>query len=259
MWYTPAEVEETKMSDKESAQKVIEAYHKRQQMSKKAPIILIIAAILLIVGAAVIAFWVLGAKRPIFPLLSTETSTPTNTATSTATATLTSTPTDTPTEPPPTNTPTATLTATPSGPSIYVVQEGDTLGGIADKFGLDLALLLAMNPGIDPNLIKVGDQIIIPAPNTELPTATPVSADLPRGTIIEYRLAKGDTLAALAQTFNSTLEAILSANPTIENANDVREGDIIKIPVNIATPVPTATQGTILPTIASPATATPSP
>lgn len=247
------------MSDKESAQKVIEAYHKRQQMSKKAPIILIIAAILLIVGAAVTIFWVLGAKRPIIPLLSSETPTPTNTATATATATLTSTPTDTPTEPPPTNTPTATLIATPSGPSIYIVQEDDTLGGIADKFGLDLALLLAMNPGIDPNLIKVGDQIIIPAPNTELPTATPVPSDLPRGTLIEYRLAKGDTLEALAQTFNSTLEAILNANPTIENANDVREGDVIKIPVNIATPVPTATQGTILPTIASPATATPAP
>ena len=247
------------MSDKESAQKVIEAYHKRQQMSKKAPIILIIAAILLIVGAVVTIFWVLGAKRPNIPLLSSETPTPTNTATATATVTLTSTPTDTPTEPPPTNTPTATLIATPSGPSIYIVQEDDTLVGIAEKFGIDLALLLAMNPGIDPNLIKVGDQIIIPAPNTELPTATPIPSDLPRGTIIEYRLAKGDTLAALAQTFNSTLEAILKANPTIENANDVREGDVIKIPVNIATPVPTATQGTILPTIASPATATPTP
>jgi len=66
----------------------------------------------------------------------------------------------------PTGTPLPTVTATASGPSVYVVQEGDTLQGIAQKFNIDLAILLALNPGIESKPLKVGDQIIIPVPNT---------------------------------------------------------------------------------------------
>jgi hypothetical protein len=51
----------------------------------------------------------------------------------------------------------------------------------------------------------------------------------------------------------------MKANPEIENANDIRVAQIIKVPVNIATPIPTATQGTVFPTIAAPATSTPTP
>jgi len=249
------------MSDKESAQQVIEAYRKRQQMSQRAPVILILAAVLLVIGAAAIIFWLVGGPKISLAFLSTATPTPTVTFTVTpsATATKVFTPTSTSTTAPPTETPTATLTPTPSGPSWYVVQENDTLGSIAVKFGTDLATLIALNPNINPNMIKVGDKIVIPAPNTQLPTATPLPSDIAPGTIIEYRLVAGDTLAALAVKFNTTVDAILKKNPTILNANDVKEGDIIKIPVNIVTPVPTATVGTVLPTVAIPPTKTPTP
>lgn len=130
------------------------------------------------------------------------------------------------------------------------------MSGIAVKFNIDLIVLLKMNPGIDPNTIKVGDKIIIPAPNTTLDTPTPIPPDW-RGTI-EYRIATGDTLAAIAIQFNSTVQKIMELN-TIENANDIQAGQVIKIPVNIATPVPTATEGTTYPTLPLPATSTASP
>jgi len=249
------------MSDKESARDVIDAYHKRQKMSQKAPVILIIAAVLLIVGAAIVIFALLNPTNPFASIMATDTSTPTATSTSTQTPTATNTPTDTPTAAPPTDTPTPTATETPSGPSIYVVQENDNLGSIATKFNTDLATLLALNPQIDPLtlVIRVGDQVLIPAPDTVLPTATPVPADLPRGTIIEYRIVSGDSLEGLALRFNSTVVLILAQNLTIENANDIQVGQIIKIPVNVATPVPTATVGTVFPTIAVPSTGTPTP
>jgi LysM repeat protein len=66
-------------------------------------------------------------------------------------------------------------------------------------------------------------------------------------------------LEALALRFNSTVVLILQQNPTIKNANDIQVGQIIKIPVNVATPVPTATVGTVFPTVAIPPTATPTP
>jgi LysM repeat protein len=246
------------MSDKESAKSVIDAYRRRQEMSQRAPIFLTIAAVLLIVGAAVVIFWVLGARNPAFSLLASATPTSTETALPTSTATASPTPTETATLAPPTETPTATATETPSGPSIYIIQEGDILATIAEKFNTDLFTLLALNPQIDPItlIIRVGDQIIIPAPNTELPTSTPLPADIPRGTLIDYAIVSGDTLEGIALRFNSTVEEIIAKNPEIANANDIRVGQIIKVPVNIATPVPTATQGTPLPTVAVPATAT---
>jgi LysM repeat protein len=117
-------------------------------------------------------------------------------------------------------------------------------------------LLLNMNPGIDPDTIKVGDKIIIPAPNTLMDTPTPIPSDF-RGTI-NYTIASGDTLAAIAIRYNSTVEKIMELNK-ITNANDIRAGDVIKVPVNIATPVPTATQGTVYPTVPVIATSTETP
>jgi LysM repeat protein len=72
----------------------------------------------------------------------------------------------------------------------------------------------------------------------------------------------GDTVGALAIRFRSTEDAIVKENK-LANANDIYAGLILKIPVNIATPVPTATVGTVFPTINIPtntpsaATATP--
>lgn len=249
------------MSDKESAQSVIEAHRKRQERSQKAPLFLGVAAILLVIIAAVVIFMWLSPDKPVLAILSTETSTPTVTPTDTPTSTATATATDTPTEAPPTETPTPTATETPSGPSIYIVQEGDVLAIIAERFGVDLATLLALNPQIDPKtlIIRIGDEILIPAPDTQLPTATPIPSDLPRGTIIEYAIVAGDNLAGIAMKFNSSVDDILKANPEIENANDIQAGQIIKIPVNMVTPVPTATVGTVLPTAIVPPTQTPQP
>ena len=258
----PASNEDKLMRDKESAQSVIEAYRRRQQRSQRTgPIILIIAAVLLIVGAAALIFWLLAPDQPIFSFLASDTPTPTVTATATATSTATSTPTETPTPAPPTETPTPTMTETPSGPSLYVVQEGDTLSSIAEKFNTTLEVLLALNPNIDPDtlVIRVGDQIVIPAPDTQLPTPTQLPSDIRPGTVIDYRVVAGDTLEAIASNFNSTVDAILNENKDIiSNANDIQVGQVLKIPVNIVTPIPSATVGTVLPTVSLP-TNTPGP
>lgn len=250
------------MSDPESPKSVLEAAHRRRELSKRMPMVLMtIAAVLLILGAAAIIFSMLSGGGSILGFLSTETPTPTATFTATATFTPTHTPTETPTPLPPTETPTATATETPSGPSIYVVQEGDYLSTIAAKFNITLELLLALNPQIDPTTmaIRVGDQIIIPAPDTVLPSPTPIGTDVAPGTLIEYKVVTGDTLGDIALRFNSTVEDILKQNPEIENANDIVPGQILKIRVNIATPVPTATVGTVLPTVVIVSTATPTP
>jgi len=253
------------MSDKESPQKVIEAHRKRQQMRQNTPMAVMIgAAILLILGAVAVIFWLLGDNSPF------KSATPTPTITSTPTQTLTATPlppTVTPTITPtslPTETATPTVTPTPSGPFEYTIQEGDILSDIVTRFGTDLATLLALNPSIDPTTltIYVGQKILVPPPNMALPTATEVPLTVPYGTLIPYTVVSGDTLGAIAIRFRSTVDAIVKENK-LANANDIYAGLIIKIPVNIATPIPTATVGTVYPTAnyptftPIPATATP--
>ena len=173
------------MSEKESAKNVIDLYRKRQKAAKKAPLVLIGAAVLLVVGAAFLIFWVINPETlSSISLFSTATYTPTETGTPTATGTNTPLPSATSTA---TQTPTETLTPTASGPFAYTVVEGDTLSGIAEKFNVDLLLLIAIN-NLDSNspIIRVGDQLTIPGPDSELPTLTPLPTGMRKGTPIEY-------------------------------------------------------------------------
>ncbi len=236
------------MSNKENPQHVIEAYRKQQQRAQRAPMVIGIAAILLIAGAALIIFWLLGPNKPQISLFATETPTPTMTDTPTATATQTQTATVTPTG---TTVPTETLTPTISGPFSYQVQEGDTLYEIAQRFNVDLLLLITMNnlDPANPNIF-VGDTLTIPGPDTKLPTSTPIPANLPRGTKVNYTVQSGDTLAIIAGLFNSTVDDIKTEN-NIENENEIFVGQVLVVRANLVTPIPTSTT--------APDTATPGP
>lgn len=224
------------MSEKESAKNVIDSYRKRQQAAKKAPLILIASVLLLVVGAALLIFWLINPKKLSFSLFPTPTNTPTKTGTPTATATKTATPTDTPTI---TLTATGTVTPTHSGPFTYTVVEGDTLFGIAEKFKVDWMLLAAINNLDTSNpIIRVGDQITIPGPNTSLPTLTPLPTNMRKGTKIEYIVMSGDTLASIADKFNSTVADIVDINK-LTDQNNIFAGQKLTIRVNLVTPVPT--------------------
>ncbi len=252
------------MSDQDSnVQHVIDSYRKRQKSARRAPIFVVLAVAFLIVGIGFLIFWLVGyLNNPggSLPFLATDTLTPTTTFTATATATETPTPTETPTLAP---TETPTLTPTVAGPFIYQVVEGDTCYTIAYKYNVDLLLLITANNLTPECIISPGKQLIIPGPETVLPTSTLVVDDLPRGTKIEYTVVVGDSLGALALRFNTEVEAILEENPDIENENDILVGMTIIIPVNLvptstpAPPTPTPAPGTPTQIIGTPVNITP--
>jgi LysM domain len=65
-----------------------------------------------------------------------------------------------------TDSPTPEIPAEPT-PTVYVVKAGDSLGKIANKFGLTIDQVMAANPEIkNPNKISVGQEIVIPVPET---------------------------------------------------------------------------------------------
>lgn len=68
---------------------------------------------------------------------------------------------------PTTPTPTPTPTRVPGQPLTYVVQAGDLLGTIAQQFGVSVDAIVEANNLDDPNLLFVGQELIIPPPEGE--------------------------------------------------------------------------------------------
>ena len=119
---------------------------------------------------------------------------------------------------------------------------------------MNLLVLIAINNLDATNpIIHPGDTITVPGPDTQLPTGTPLPANIGRGTRIEYTVEVGDTLAIIADKFNSTVDDIVTEN-NLEDPNAIQVGQKLIIPVNLVTPVPTAT---ITPTITPLVTSTP--
>ncbi|MBN2678411.1 MAG: LysM peptidoglycan-binding domain-containing protein [Anaerolineaceae bacterium] len=220
------------MQRKKTAQSVIASYRKRQQWG---PFLIGgLAVLLVVIGLFILIIWLTGDGKPAIRLFKTKTPTPTMTSTITPTQpTYTPSMTFTVTE-----TPLPSITPTASAPFEYVVQENDSCYAIAEKFGIDIVVLLAINNMNFDCMINPGQTIIVPDPNTQLPTATPIPSDLPSGTRITYTVVTGDYLGLIAAKFRSTEEAIIKANKLV-SPYMLYPGQLLIIPVNIATMTPT--------------------
>ncbi|MBK8906241.1 MAG: LysM peptidoglycan-binding domain-containing protein [Anaerolineaceae bacterium] len=77
------------------------------------------------------------------------------------------------TTPTPLPTPTATPTATPI---VYQIASGDTLLGIAIQRGTTVEEIVALNPGIVPENLQIGQPVVLPPPATVNPLLAPGTA-----------------------------------------------------------------------------------
>lgn len=126
----------------------------------------------------------------------------------TETATVTPESTASPT-PSPTPTPEATPTPTPA-PQTYTVQAGDTLLGIAERFGITVEDLQARNELADPNNIFVGQKLELPQPGERVQPETPAAGGGDAEDV--YVVQAGDTLYAISQDLSVAVEDLAELN-----------------------------------------------
>lgn len=117
----------------------------------------------------------------------------------------------------------------PQGSFSYSIKSGDTLYLLARRYNTTVEAIMAINPGINPNNLQIGQVICIPGGSTP----TPPGPSCPG---FYHTIRSGDTLWKLSQQYGVSVEAILRANPGI-NPNNLQVGQRICIPTG-TTPTP---------------------
>jgi LysM repeat protein len=124
-----------------------------------------------------------------------------------------------------------TILGTDGGYFVYIVARGDTLKGLATRFGVTVDSLLAWNKEItNANVIYEGQRLtVFVAPSTPPPSNPPPASGQ------TYYVKKGDTLRIIAAKFNTTVDAILKVNTNITNPNVIYVGQAINLPAGLST------------------------
>jgi LysM repeat protein len=116
---------------------------------------------------------------------------------------------------------------------------GDTLTGIAARYGVTVEAIMQANALTNPNLIRLGQRLWIPlaeAPVTPTPTVVPTL-----GTTFEYIVQQGDSLTIIATRFGTTWQVLAQING-LNLSSLLYPGQKLLVPGTITpTPVPTAT------------------
>ena len=131
-----------------------------------------------------------------------------------------------------------------AGVTEHTIVKGELLATIAKKYGVGWKAIEAANPGINPNRLKIGDKIKIPAPKSgAAPAAVPAAAAVVGdGAVKTYKVKSGDNLMKIAKSHGVGVKALRAANGL--KTDQIKVGQTLKIPAKA--PAPTAASETII-------------
>jgi spore germination protein len=93
---------------------------------------------------------------------------------------------------------------------IHVIQSGENLWLLSQRYGVSINQIVTANGLADPNSLAIGQALVIPQPS-------------------EYVVKQGDNLWRIAQRFGTTVQAIMQVNH-ITNPNQIHVGQVLRIP-----------------------------
>ncbi|MEN9219935.1 MAG: LysM peptidoglycan-binding domain-containing protein [Thermostichales cyanobacterium GMQP_bins_62] len=117
--------------------------------------------------------------------------------------------------------------ATAPRPQSHTVAAGETLGSIAERYGLSLGQVQQWNPGVNSQRLQVGQQIALVPPR--VPATPPQTATT-------HTIRAGETLGSIASRYGISLQDLQAANPQV-NSQRLRVGQRLTIPGSLRTPV----------------------
>lgn len=93
----------------------------------------------------------------------------------------------------------------------YTVRSGDTISGIASRFGLKMDTVISFNRIEDVRRLRIGDRYQIPNRDGLL-----------------YTVKRGDTLSSIATQHGTTFNAIMDANDLVSRT--IQDGQVLFVP-----------------------------
>ncbi len=130
----------------------------------------------------------------------------------------------------------------------HIVEQGETLYGLAKRYGVTVDDLIAANPEAEKGL-KIGQKVVIPTPSVTTVdanqqvrnafgnnTSTISQVAVPTGSEPVYHtLQNGESIYSIAKQYNVTIEGIITANPGLK-PDEYTTGARVKVVPNSALP-----------------------
>lgn len=145
----------------------------------------------------------------------------------------------------------------------HTVRAGENLYLIAARYNVTVRAIMRANNLRNPNVIYVGQRLVIPTAATATPAAnagaSPAAGATPTPVLEEqvHVVARGETLFAIALRYGVSVGELMRAN-NLRNANLIRPGQRLVIPgVPAASALPPETPAALTPRATEAATATP--
>lgn len=119
-----------------------------------------------------------------------------------------------------------TYSSNRSNTKVHIVEKGQTLYSLANRYGLTVRQLKQKN-GLNSNLIKVGQKLLVSNSNTTTDNNTDTS------TISSWRVVNGDTLFSISLNTGTSVEELKRINGL--NSNIIKVGQQIDFIAKSAT------------------------
>lgn len=110
-------------------------------------------------------------------------------------------------------------TPLPAETTTHVVQQNDTLFGIAQRYGTTVEAIASANGIVNPEAIHVGQRLVIPAAGAPAPSPGETT----------YVVQANDTLFSIARRYNLSPERLAEYNGIVDPTL-IQIGQVIRIP-----------------------------
>lgn len=124
---------------------------------------------------------------------------------------------------------TSSKSSGPSSSRTHTVRSGETLGGIAKKYGVTTESLGAANGLGNKTTIRIGQVLKVPGAAAGGPAGPSDTSAKAKASPVQHKVRAGDTLSGIAQKYGVSVDALTRAN-RMDPKKPIRVGQQLVIP-----------------------------